>query len=176
MEQLYRLSTAMQEPLSLKEQLSRVLETATRIGLLDRIYVWAVSPEGDKLVNLAGAGFAEDESKQFEGFAIPLVEAGAMYRSWRERRPLLFDDENPLPRDLYLKPQYLLKGLRTSRFLIIPMIARGETVGVLRGTTSRGADRSRAKPSSCSRRSPPTGRWRSPMRGSSRQSGRKVAS
>jgi signal transduction histidine kinase/putative methionine-R-sulfoxide reductase with GAF domain len=133
MQQLYRLSTAMQEPLSLKEQLGRVLETATRIGLLDRIYVWAVSPEGDKLVNLAGAGFAEDESKQFEGFAIPLVEAGAMYASLREGRPLLFDDENPLPRDLYLRPQYLLKGLRTSRFLIIPMIARGETVGVFTG-------------------------------------------
>jgi len=124
---------AMQEPLSLREQLGRVLETATQIGLLDRIYVWAVSPEGDKLVNLAGAGFAEDEWKQFEGFAIPLVEAGAMYRSLREGRPLLFDDENPLPRDLYLKPQYLLKGLRTSRFLIIPMIARGETVGVFAG-------------------------------------------
>jgi GAF domain-containing protein len=133
MEQLYRLSTAMQEPLSLKEQLGRVLETATRIGLLDRIYVWAVSPEGEKLVNLAGAGFAEDESKQFEGFAIPLVEAGAMYRSLREGRPLVFDDENPLPPALYLKPQYLLKGLRTSRFLIIPMIARGETVGVFAG-------------------------------------------
>jgi signal transduction histidine kinase len=123
----------MQEPLSLKEQLGRVLETATRIGLLDRIYVWAVSPEGDKLINLAGAGFAEDEAKQFEGFTIPLVDAGAMYRSWRERRPLLFDDENPLPHDLYLKPQYLLKGLRTSRFLVIPMTARGETVGVFTG-------------------------------------------
>jgi signal transduction histidine kinase len=133
MEQLYRLSTAMQEPLSLREQLGRVLETATRIGLLDRIYVWAVSPEGDKLVNLAAAGFAEDEWKQFEGFAIPLVEAGAMYRSLREGRPLLFDEENPLPRDLYLKSQYLLKGLRTSRFLVIPMIARGETVGVFAG-------------------------------------------
>jgi len=132
-EQLYRLSTAMQEPLSLREQLGRVLETATRIGLLDRIYVWAVSPEGDKLVNLAAAGFAEDEWKQFEGFGIPLVEAGAMYRSLREGRPLLFDEENPLPRDLYLKSQYLLKGLRTSRFLVIPMIARGETVGVFAG-------------------------------------------
>ena len=33
MEQLYRLSTAMQEPLSLKEQLGRVLETATRLGI-----------------------------------------------------------------------------------------------------------------------------------------------
>jgi GAF domain-containing protein len=133
MEQLYRLSTAMQEPLSLKEQLGRVLETATRIGLLDRIYVWAVNPEGDRLVNLAGAGFAADETKQFEGFTIPLVEAGAMYRSLREGRSLLFDDENPLPRDLYLKPQYLLKGLRTNRFLVIPMIARGEPVGVFAG-------------------------------------------
>jgi signal transduction histidine kinase len=133
MEQLYRLSTAMQEPLSLREQLARVLETATRIGLLDRIYVWAVSPEGDTLVNLAAAGFAEDEWKQFEDFAIPLVEAGAMYRCLREARPLLFDDENPLPRDLYLKPQYLIKGLRTSRFLVIPMIARGEPVGVFAG-------------------------------------------
>ncbi len=132
-EQLYRLSTAMQEPLSLREQLGRVLETATRIGLLDRIYVWAVSPKGNELVNLAAAGFAEDEWKQFEGFAIPLVEAGAMYQSWRERRALLFDEDNPLPRDLYLKPQYLLKGLRTSRFLIIPMIARGEPVGVFAG-------------------------------------------
>src|SRR5262249_17919013 len=63
-EQLYRLSTALQEPLSLREQLARVLETATRIGLLDRIYVWAVSPDGDMLVNLAAAGFAEDEWKQ----------------------------------------------------------------------------------------------------------------
>jgi signal transduction histidine kinase/putative methionine-R-sulfoxide reductase with GAF domain len=133
MEQLYRLSTAMQEPLSLREQLGRVLETATRIGLLDRIYVWAVSPEGNELVNLASAGFAEDEWKQFEGFAIPLAEAGAMSQSLRERRPLLFDDENPLPRDLYLKPPYLLKGLRTNRFLVIPMIARGETVGVFTG-------------------------------------------
>jgi signal transduction histidine kinase/putative methionine-R-sulfoxide reductase with GAF domain len=133
MEQLYRLSTAMQEPLSLREQLARVLETATRIGLLDRIYVWAVSREGDTLVNLAAAGFAEDESKQFERFAIPLVEAGAMYRSLRDGRAVLFDEANPLPPELYLKPQYLLKGLRTSRFLVIPMIARGETVGVFAG-------------------------------------------
>jgi two-component system, NtrC family, sensor kinase len=133
MEQLYRLSTTLQEPLSLKEQLRRVLEEATRMGLLDRIYVWAMSPEGDRLVNLAGAGFAEDEWKDFEDFEIPLVEAGAMYKAFREGRPLLFDDDKPLSPDLYLKPQYLLKGLRTNRFLVIPMIARGQTVGVFAG-------------------------------------------
>jgi signal transduction histidine kinase/putative methionine-R-sulfoxide reductase with GAF domain len=133
MEQLYRLSTTLQEPLSLKEQLRRVLEEATRMGLLDRIYVWAVSPEGDRLVNLAGAGFAEDEWKDFENFEIPLVEAGAMYKAFREGRPLLFGDDKPLSPDLYLKPQYLLKALRTNRFLVIPMIAHGQTVGVFAG-------------------------------------------
>jgi PAS domain S-box-containing protein len=133
MEQLYRLSTTLQEPLSLKEQLRRVLEEATRMGLLDRIYVWGVSPEGDRLVNLAGAGFAEDEWKDFENFEIPLVEAGAMYKAFREGRPLLFGDDKPLSPDLYLKPQYLLKALRTNRFLVIPMIARGQTVGVFAG-------------------------------------------
>jgi PAS domain S-box-containing protein len=133
MEQLYRLSTTLQEPLSLKEQLRRVLEEATRMGVLDRIYVWGVSPEGDRLVNLAGAGFAEDEWKDFENFEIPLVEAGAMYKAFREGRTLLFGDDEPLSPDLYLKPQYLLKALRTNRFLVIPMIARGQTVGVFAG-------------------------------------------
>ena len=130
MQQLYRLSTAMQEPLSLREQLGRVLEAATRTGVIDRTYVWALSAEADTLVNLAGAGFTADEWKDFEMKEIPLVEAGAMYKAFREGQPLLFDDANPLPRDLYLSPRYLIKAIRTSRFLIIPMIARGETVGV----------------------------------------------
>jgi signal transduction histidine kinase/CheY-like chemotaxis protein len=133
MEQLYRLSMAMQEPLTLRDQLRRVLETATRMGVIDRVYVWAVSAEADKLVNLAGAGFAEDEWRDFEMMEIPLAEAGAMYEAFRAGRPLLFDDDHPLPRELYLNPRYLIKALRTSRFLVIPMIARGETVGVFAG-------------------------------------------
>jgi signal transduction histidine kinase len=137
MEQLYRLSTAMQEPLSLREQLGRVLEAATHTGVIDRVYVWAVSSEADKLVNLAGAGFAADEWKDFEMMEIPLVEAGAMYKAFREGKLLLFDDANPLPRELYLNPRYLIKAIRTSRFLVIPMIARGETVGVFAGDNKR---------------------------------------
>jgi hypothetical protein len=37
MEQLYRLSTTMQEPLSLREHLGRVLEAAARTGVIDRV-------------------------------------------------------------------------------------------------------------------------------------------
>ncbi len=134
LEQLYRLSTAMQEPLSLKEQLTRVLEGARQMGILDRLYVWVVSPGGDKLVNLAGAGFTEEEWRDFEGAEIPLPEAGAMYKAYREGIPLVFNEETPLPPELRLKPQYLASGgMRTKSFLAVPMVARGVTVGLLTG-------------------------------------------
>jgi signal transduction histidine kinase len=133
-EQLYRLTTAMQEPLSLKEQLHRVLDGARQLGLIERIYVWAVSPEADRFVNLAGAGFSDEEWKDFEGAEIPLAEAGAMAKAYRDGVPLLFSEEHPLPPELHLKPPYAgLKGLRTRSFLVVPMIARGVTVGVLAG-------------------------------------------
>ena len=45
-EQLYRLSTALQEPLSLAEQLTRVLDAARQVVGLDRIYIWTLGPDG----------------------------------------------------------------------------------------------------------------------------------
>jgi signal transduction histidine kinase len=134
LDRLYQLSTAMQEPLSLRDQLRRVLEAASQIGILDRLYVWAVSPENDRLVNLAGAGFSEEEWWDFEGAEIPLTEAGAMYKAYQDGHPLVFDDEHPLPPALRLRPPYSrLKAIRTRSFLVIPMIARGTTVGILAG-------------------------------------------
>ena len=134
MEQLYRLSTSLQEPLSLRDQLHRVLEGASQMGLLERIYIWAVSAEADRLVNLAGAGFAADEWKDFEGTEIPLPEAGVMFKAYLEGTPLLYDERNPVPPELRLKPPYSeLRAIRTRALLVVPMIARGVTVGVLAG-------------------------------------------
>ena len=134
MEQLYRLSTSLQEPLSLRDQLHRVLEGASQMGLLERIYIWAVSAEADRLVNLAGAGFAADEWKDFEGTEIPLPEAGVMFKAYLEGTPTLYDAAHPVPPELRLKPPYSeLRAIRTKSLLVVPMIARGVTVGVLAG-------------------------------------------
>jgi signal transduction histidine kinase len=134
MEQLYTLSTSLQEPLSLREQLHRVLEGASQMGLLDRIYIWAVSPEADRLVNLAGAGFAADEWKDFDGAEIPLAEAGVMFKAYLEGVPILYNEANPLPPELRLRPPYSeIRAIRTRSLLVAPMIARGVTVGVLAG-------------------------------------------
>ena len=134
MQELYRLSTAMQEPLTLREQLQRVLEAATRRGIIERVFVWAVSDDGERLVNLAGAGFSEEEWREFEGAEIPLAEAGAMAKAFREGTSLLFTRDRPLPPELRLKPPHSnLRGVRTQEFFIIPMVARGQTVGIFTG-------------------------------------------
>jgi signal transduction histidine kinase/DNA-binding response OmpR family regulator len=131
LDQLYRLSTAMQAPLSLREQLGHVLEGAIATGIIDRIYVWALDRAGATVVNLAGAGFSEDETRQFEGARIPRAEAGAMAEALRTTRTLLFNADNPLPRHLHLRaPWTQIRGLRTRELLVIPMFARGEPVGL----------------------------------------------
>jgi signal transduction histidine kinase len=130
--QLYRLSTAMQEPLTLREQLQRVFETASRLGIIDRMYVWA--SEGDRLVNLAGAGFSDEEWRDLDRASIPLSQAGAMAKALRDGTPLLFTRDTPVPPELRLQPPWAsLHGFRTREFLVIPMIARGETVGIFAG-------------------------------------------
>ncbi len=132
LKELYRLSTALQEPLSLKEQLARVLEAARQVVLIDRVYIWMVSPAGDKLAALAGAGFSEEEARDLPGIEIPLVEAGAMAKAYREAVPLVFNERNPLPSELRLQPPFSKLGaLRTKNFLVVPMIARGRNVGLL---------------------------------------------
>jgi signal transduction histidine kinase/HAMP domain-containing protein/putative methionine-R-sulfoxide reductase with GAF domain len=131
-EQLYRLSTALQEPLSLAEQLTRVLEAARQVVGLDRLYIWTLSPTGDGLLVSAQAGFDEPDWQDLVGVTIPMEEAGALTAVCRDGEPMLFTEAHPLPEAYRLRSPYSeLAGLRVKSFLVIPMIARGRTVGAL---------------------------------------------
>jgi len=80
----------------------------------------------------AQAGFGDAEWKDLVRVTIPIDEAGALSAVWRDGEPLLFTDETPLPQKYRLPPPYSrLAGLRVKSFLVVPMIARGRTVGVL---------------------------------------------
>jgi signal transduction histidine kinase/HAMP domain-containing protein len=138
MQHLYRLSTALQEPLSLRDQLSRVLDAAREVVRIDRFYIWVITPDGQHLTALAGAGFSAADGRTFETASIPLAEAGAMGQAYREGTALVFNEERPLPRELRLRsPWSSRSALRTQRFLVVPMIARGQTVGVLTADNKR---------------------------------------
>jgi signal transduction histidine kinase/HAMP domain-containing protein/putative methionine-R-sulfoxide reductase with GAF domain len=131
-EQMYRLSTALQEPLSLREQLTRVLDAARQVVGLDRLYIWTLSPAGDGLMASAGAGLDERDWGELAGVTIPFDEAGALAAVYRQGEPKLFTEAHPLPAEYRLRPPYsAFSSLRLRSFLLIPMIARGRTVGVL---------------------------------------------
>jgi signal transduction histidine kinase/DNA-binding response OmpR family regulator len=132
MEQLYRLSTAMQEPLSLAEQLTRVLDAARQVVGLDRMYVWTASE--DALTTVADAGLSDEERTMLGSLVLPIAEAGPLGKVYRDGVPLLCSKESPLAPDLRLRPPYSDNPvLRSRSFLILPMVARGRTVGVLAG-------------------------------------------
>jgi signal transduction histidine kinase len=133
MEQAYRVSTALQEALSLKDLVTRVLEAAQEVVAVDRLQSWVITPEGDGLAYQAGAGQSEEDERSLgESLVIPLAEAGAMAEAYHGMRALAFDAANPLPADLHLHSPYsTLKALRSKSFVVVPMITGGRAVGVL---------------------------------------------
>jgi signal transduction histidine kinase/putative methionine-R-sulfoxide reductase with GAF domain len=137
-EQLSRLSTTLQEPLSLAEQLTRVLDAARQVVGLDRLYIWTLNPAGDGLGVSAQAGFDPVHWQDLVGVSIPLDQAGALTAVYRSGEPLLFTEAQPLRGEYRLRPPYsAITGLRVKSFLVIPMIARGRTVGVLAADNRR---------------------------------------
>jgi signal transduction histidine kinase len=136
--QLYGLSSTMQEPLSLQDELTRVLDAAREVVTIDRIYLWAVTPDGERLTKIVHTGFAPEDAREVEGIAIPLAEAGVMREVYRGGQPLVFDREHPVPPELRLRPPYSrYRAIRTNSFVVIPMIARGRTVGLLAADNKR---------------------------------------
>jgi signal transduction histidine kinase/putative methionine-R-sulfoxide reductase with GAF domain/HAMP domain-containing protein len=131
-EQLSRLSTALQEPLSLAEQLTRVLDAARQVVGLDHLYIWTPTPAGDGFMVSAGAGLSESDWRDLVGVTIPIGEAGALAAVYRDGEPLLFSEAHPVPEKYRLRlPYSAIAALRLKAFLVSPMIARGRTVGVL---------------------------------------------
>ena len=131
-EQLSRLSTALQEPLSLREQLTRVLDAARQVVGLDHLYIWTPSPAADGLMVSAGAGLSESDWRDLVGVTMPLGEAGALAAVYHDGEPLLFSEAHPVPEKYRLRlPYSAIAALRLKAFLVSPMIARGRTVGVL---------------------------------------------
>jgi signal transduction histidine kinase/CheY-like chemotaxis protein len=133
MEQAYRISAAMQEALSLEERLTRVLEGAPAVAGVDRIAIWAATPEGDRLAPLAAAGLDAGDREEWVAQApIPLAEAGALGRALETRTVLQFDATHPVPAELRLGPPHAGRRLlRARQLVVLPLVASGQALGVL---------------------------------------------
>ena len=63
MEQVIRLSDALREDVSLEEQLAHVLEAAREAVAVDRLHLWALAPDADKLLYVAGSGLSKEDRR-----------------------------------------------------------------------------------------------------------------
>jgi len=133
MEQAYRISTAMQEALSLKDLVTRVLEAAQEVVSVDRLQSWVLTREGDGLAFRSAVGLSEEEENSIgERMVVPLADAGAMAAACHTKRTLVFDEAHPLPAGLRLtSPFSEVKALRSKSFVVVPMVTSGRAVGVL---------------------------------------------
>jgi len=128
MEQVVQLSDARQAPLSLEEQLARVLEAAREAVAVDRLHLWAIAPQGDQLLYVTGSGLSEEDRRSLgERPELPLADAGAMARAVRDKAAILVNGaESRLPR---LRAGF--QALRANSFLVVPLLARDRVLGLL---------------------------------------------
>jgi len=126
-ERLRDAAAALQHTLPLEQQIAYVLDAAREAIDIDRLTVWALAPEADRLIHVASSGISETDRLSLEEYAeIPLAEAGAMAMAHRSKEPLVVDQTHRLPADARLRPPYsATPALRTNSFVVVPISARG---------------------------------------------------
>ena len=128
MRQIFRLSAACREMLPLGEQLTHVLEAARQAVAVDRLHLWALSPEGDRLRYVMGSGLSEEDRNSLEGLVEILVaDAGALGNTIRDKMALLVDEPKSRPGSVHPAT----KALRAASFVVVPLLARGHALGLL---------------------------------------------
>jgi GAF domain-containing protein len=128
MEQVVQWSDAVHAALSLDEHIAHLLEAAREAVGVDRLHLWAVAPQGDRLLYVVSSGLSEVDLRSLkERPELPLAHAGAMARAVREAAVLLVDNCGAVP----AQPGAGCKALYAKRFLITPLAVRGRAIGVL---------------------------------------------
>jgi GAF domain-containing protein len=130
LEELHRLSIAIQEAASLEERLGHVLRGAHEILALDWINIFLPDEGRTSLRCVARVGGGEEP---LESLAVPLGPAGGgLARAFLEKEDVCWNGEGPVPEGIRLHPPYAdLKALRARIFANIPLVARGEAIGVI---------------------------------------------
>jgi hypothetical protein len=99
-ERLQHASAVVHEALPLEQQLEQVLEAAREVVAVDRLLLWAVAGESDRLVHVTSSGLSKEDRRSLgERLEIPLAQAGAMARAYREKMSLVVDATHPLDRE-----------------------------------------------------------------------------
>lgn len=125
----HAINTHIQKSVDIREVLRLAADGLHDILGYDRVNILMVNPARDTLEFVASRGAGQDE---VSGIVIPLdARAGALYKTVSEKRLFLIDDITLMPEEFHLKPPCdAVVQLRSRSFIICPIVARDEVVGL----------------------------------------------
>ncbi|MDD5559117.1 ATP-binding protein [Candidatus Methylomirabilis sp.] len=126
---LHQLGVSMQEPLPLSERLNLILKGAHEVIGFDRIIIWLPDREDLFLEMAAAVGFSSASGT----VQVPISdEVPTLARAYRDRVEIIIEERHGVPPELRVQPPYdKVTALRSRNFVVLPLISRRRSVGVL---------------------------------------------
>lgn len=126
---LYQSSFKMQEPLGLKKWFDDFLQTAKDVLHLDQLTILFADPENQWLQAAATSEIDEPP----EAIRVPIGSSGgAIAQAYQTQKAIIWDGRDSMPEELQLKPPYnQIRAFRSRVFVILPLISKNQTIGVL---------------------------------------------
>lgn len=134
LEGLHETSKALLSTLDLNTLIEIVLKRLISVAHLDRAGVFLLDESLSNLTLVNAVGVEQDVIDRLKGYTVPMgKERNIIARSAREKRPFFVADENIAS----LNPDNpLLKVFKPASFILVPLLARGETMGLLVGDST----------------------------------------
>jgi PAS domain S-box-containing protein len=128
LEELYRISLAIQESPTTQERLDFVLQGAREVLALDRIAIFLPNAAGDALECAAAAGLPASAGAP----RIPLSSAGGILsRAFAEKREFIVPDEGVPCEGLTLPALAGPEVFPLGPFVVFPLMVRSDAIGLL---------------------------------------------
>jgi len=126
---LYQLGVSMQEPLPLSERLNLILKGVHEVIGFDRIIIWLPDREDLSLEMAAAVGFSSASGT----VQVPISdEVPTLARAYRDRVEIIIEERHEVPPELRVQPPHdKVAALRSRNFVVLPLISRRRSVGVL---------------------------------------------
>ena len=131
---LQESSAAILSTIDLKELLELILSRLARVANLDRAGIFLKDEKTRELKLIHAVGVNSSELDRLKDYYIPIDKMdNIIARSARKSEPVIVDDV----KQLSLNPEnLLLNSLNPRAFILVPLKARGRTVGIMLGDNS----------------------------------------
>jgi PAS domain S-box-containing protein len=136
LEGLHETGKALLSTLELDALIEIVLKRLIKVAHLDRAGVFLLDESLSNLTLVNAVGVEKEVLDRLKGYSVSIgKERNILARSAREKRPFFLADEKIAS----LNPENpLLKVFKPSSFILVPLLARGETMGLLVGDSKEG--------------------------------------